>query len=84
MKAARWRMVESLIDWRTTPRFYVWQKCWLLLFERLFQLEPFGLAYLVIETDAEEDAVLLVAVGGVFAMNEPDEWTEPSIWRLFS
>ena len=23
-------------------------------------------------------------VGGVFAMNEPDEWTKPSIWRLFS
>ena len=32
-----------------------------------------------IETDAKEDAVLLDLVGGVFAMNEPDERTKPSI-----
>ena len=63
------RLKDNSAFWQ----LHVWQKCWLLLFERLFQLEPFGLAYLVIETDAEEDAVLLVAVGGVFAMNEPDE-----------
>ena len=43
-------------------RFHVWQKCCLLLLERLFQLESLiGVGIPFIETDAEEDAVLLVA-----------------------
>ena len=40
-----------------TESVFMFEKMLFAVFERLFQLEPFGL----VETDVEEDVVLLVA-----------------------
>ena len=61
MKAARWRTEKSLIDWKDNLRFSCLTKMLVAVIRMTISAGALWVGVPLIETDAEEDAVLLVA-----------------------